>query len=61
MRMLGFINDYRNMQGVTSTDLVHHSNKDLGFISEKNYAFSENLIHKILKKFIDEGKIYKTS
>ena len=52
MRILGLINEHRNKQGVTSTDLVHFTNKELGFISEKNYAFSENLIHKVLRKFI---------
>ena len=61
MRILGLINEYRNKQGVTSTDLVHATNRELGFVSEKNYAFSENLVHKILRKFIEEGKIYKTS
>ena len=61
MRVLGLINEYRNLQGINSGNLVHLLNKDLGFVSEKNYAFSENLLHKVLRKFIEEGKIYKTS
>ena len=40
MRILGLINQFRNKQGITSSDLVHAINKELGFVSEKNYAFS---------------------
>ena len=43
------------------SDLDSILNKEEGFVEEKNYIINDNMVQKILKKFIDDFRIYKTS
>ena len=60
MRILGIINQ-RQKTGTILSDLVSILNKEEGFVEEKNYIINDNMVQKILKKFIDDFRIYKTS
>ena len=60
MRIMGLVNS-RKHDGIGSGELVRQINKEYGYINEKNYIFNENFVQRILKKLIDEGKIYKSA
>lgn len=55
------INSRKDEDGIKSGELVILLNREFGFLNEKNFILNENLVQRFLKKFIEEGKIYKSS
>lgn len=60
LRILGIIHEKKET-GTNLSDIVLILNKQLDLISEKNYIINDNLVQKMLKNFLEDSKIYKTS
>ena len=58
---MGLINSRKYENGLNCEELVEETNKEHGYINQKNFVFNENFVQRILNKFIDEGKVYRSA